>query len=124
MRIVRLAGVLVAIITVVGGYLSFKYGTTSTCEAAQIAIRDEMPKIVEELAERDNRFRALRVGQALFGSSSALLTGALSELAAEEVADKTAVECGILVLHREVDRAGFRRSVGDDMADRLANALN
>lgn len=115
---------LIALATAVGGFMSFKYGTTSPCEAAGTAIRTEMPKIMDYLAENDVRFRALKVGRALFGTGDAMVTGITSEIAAREVEGKTAIECVYLVGQRELDRSGFHKAVGDKIADDMARRLS
>lgn len=124
MRILKLIAGVIALITALGGYMSFRYSTTSACEAAQKGIRDDMPKIIDDLAERDARFRALKVGGALFGGVDTLARGVTAELAADQVADKSALECAYLVGQRELDSAGFRKTVGDALADDLARRLS
>lgn len=123
MGIIKTGASVVALVTALGGYMSWKYGTTSACEAAGTAIRLDMPKILDDLAAEDIRFRALRVGGALFGSSDALISGIAGEVARSEVEDRTALECAYLVGQREIDSAGFRKTVGEAIADDLAGRL-
>ena len=122
--IIRLIAAVVVLVTALGGYMSFRYSTTSTCEAAQKAIRDEMPKVLEELAENDLRFRALQVGAALLGSVDTVARGVATEVAAEKVADKSAIECAYMVGWRELDPSGFRKEMGETISDDLAERLS
>lgn len=117
--IIRLVAALILLITAVGGYISFRYSTTSICDAAAQAIRAETPKAIDEMAERDLRFKALKVGGALFGGVDAVATGATTEMAARELADKSAVECAFVVGQRELNPSGFRKMIGDKMAAEL-----
>lgn len=118
-----IAGV-IAVITALGGFMSWKYSTTSACEAARQAIVAEMPDILDDLAERDARFKALKVGGALFGGVDAFVKGAASQLAEDEVKDSSALECAWMIGQREIDPSGFREKMGDRMADRLAQNLS
>ena len=118
-----IAGV-IAVVTAAGGFMSWKYSTTSTCEAAEKAIVAEMPKILDDLADRDARFKALKVGGALFGGVETFVAGAASQLATEEVEDSSALDCVMLVAQRELDPSGFREEIGDRMADKLASNLS
>lgn len=123
MGLIRTGASVIALVTALGGYMSWKYGTTSPCEAAGTAIRLDMPKILDDLAETDLRFRALRVGGALLGTSDAFVSGIAGEVARSEVADRTGLECAYLVGQREIDSAGFRKTVGEAIADDLAGRL-
>ncbi|MCI4662717.1 MAG: hypothetical protein MRY63_12965 [Neomegalonema sp.] len=124
MRLIKLITALIALSTAVGGFMSFKYGTTSTCEAAGKAIRDEMPAILDDLAENDLRFRALKVGRAMFGTGDAIMRGVTSELAAKEIEGRNALECTYLVGRRELDRSGFRKEMGEQFSAELLRRLN
>lgn len=123
MRIIKLGASVIALVTALGGYVSWKYGTTSVCEAAGIAIRDEMPKVIDELAETDARFRALRIGRALSPTADVVLSGVSGELARREAEKATAIECAMMVGWREVDAPGFRASVASRVSDELAANL-
>lgn len=123
MSLFRFIAGVIALITAAGGYMSWKYSTTSTCQAAATAIQQEMPRILDDLADRDPRFKALKVGGALFSGLETFTAGAAAQLAQEETQDKTAVECGVLVVQREFDSAGFRKTVGDEMAEKLRAQL-
>ena len=123
MGIIRLGASVIALVTALGGYMSWKYGTTSACEAAGTAIRLDMPDILDDLAETDVRFRALKIGGAIFGSSDAIVSGVAGEVARAHVEDRTAVECAYLVGQREIDSKGFRATVGEALADDLARRL-
>lgn len=117
-----IAGV-IAVITALGGYMSWKYGTTSSCEAAGKAMRDEMPAVIDELAETDIRFRALKVGGALLNGVDAFATGIAAEMAKDAAQDASAVECVMMVGRRELDPSGFRKAMGERMGDELAQRL-
>lgn len=124
MWIFRTSASVLALVTALGGFMSWKYSTTSPCEAAGVAIRDEMPAIMEHLAETDTRFRALQIGGAIFGDVGALVSGVAGELARQEVEDKSAVECVYIVGRRELDSKGFHAMIGERMADSLAARLS
>ena len=124
MQIIKLGASVIALITALGGFMSWKYGTTSPCEAAGTAIRDEMPKIMDYLAEKDFRFRAVRIGGSIFQGGDALMTAVTAETVRGEIEKRNAVECVYLVGQRELDRAGFHATIGDRLADDLAKRLN
>lgn len=110
-RLFKWGGSIAALVTGLGGYMSWKYDTTSVCSAAQTAVDQEMPKVMEELSQEDVRFKALAVGRVLLGGGDSLITGAIKELVREKTEDKTAIECATLVGYRELDRSGFREQL-------------
>lgn len=124
MQIIKLGASVIALVTALGGYMSWKYNTTSVCEAAGTAIQTEMPQILDDLAENDIRFQALKVGRALFSTGDAVFTGITAEIARNEVENATAVECAYLVGQREIDAAGFRQTVGERVSDELLRRLS
>lgn len=123
MSIFKMIAGVIAIVTALGGYMSWKYSTTSACEAANRAIGDEMPRILEDLAERDPRFRALRVGGALFSGVETFMAGAAAQAAESETRDLSGLQCAYMVGQRELNPSGFREQVGDRLADQLAARL-
>lgn len=122
MNIFKLIAGVIGVATAAGGYMSFKYSTTSSCEAAKTAIVLESPKIIEELGEEDARFRAVQAGATLLGGNDIVET-VMTKVASDEVEDKSALECVYMVAHREISPSGFRKSVAEEMKDRIAAAL-
>ncbi len=124
MRIFKLGGSALALAAALGGYTQFRYTTLSPCGAAEQAVRAEMPKVLDELADTDMRFKALKVGGALLGGGAETVAkGAAAELAARDIANKSVVECVWTVANRELNPSGFRKDLGERFADQLAQKL-
>lgn len=116
--IFRIIAGLIAVATAGGGYLSFKYSTTSTCEAARSAVAQEMPRILEDLQEDNTAARITGVIGGLTGSDNQLEALALAE-ATEGYEDKSAMECLYMVAERELSPSSFRAGVVEDLEGRL-----
>lgn len=124
MGLFRWGGSIMAIAAALGGYSQLRYETFTPCGAAEVAVRSEMPKALDELAESDMRFRALKVGGALLGGGvEAAVEGAAAEIAADDVRDKGVIECVVMVAQREFDPKGFREDLGKRFGDRMARSL-
>lgn len=121
-----------AAIVVVGGLsvvalMTTKYNTTRACEAATLAIKQETPGILAELAKKDGAFsladKATRPFRNLRESFEAGFSEIAAENAAKELADKSALECAGLILYRELDPQGFRKMAADQLLEKSAEAF-
>ena len=122
MNIFKVIAGVIGIATAAGGYLSFKYSTTSTCEAAKTAIVLESPKVIDELAEEDPAFRLAKAGSVLLGAEKQI-EAQMTTIAAEEVEDKSALECAYMVAQRELTPSSFRKSIAAELKDKIARVL-
>ncbi len=116
--IFRIIAGLIAVITAAGGYLSFKYSTTSTCMAAEAAVVQEMPRVLQDLRDNDRRayIAELVLGPSRFRTEAQVV-------AIEGVQDRSAFECIQMVVEREVSPSSFREGVVADLETYIDNLI-
>lgn len=120
---IRFIASIIALTTALGGYISWKYSTTSVCEAARQATIAELPRAVDDLADQDPRFRALRVGQALLGGGEGVVQGVAAELVTAELEDASAAACAVVVARRELTPSAFRADLAQQLSERADRLL-
>lgn len=110
----KLIAGLITVITAALGYLSFKYETTSFCEAAQKAATAEYSAVYEESAEGDFA-ETLKRGVADYLGYGRELEAVQTVGVAEHIEGKSAIECAYMVAERELSPSSFREGLIEDL---------
>lgn len=98
-------------------YMNSVYGTARPCDAFKLALVEESPGILEEMAKRDSDFQIVSLGQRLFDPTGASIRE-FSRLLVNEIAtDANVIACSFMVGMREVAPAQFRTRVAAELLD-------